>query len=72
VWRGGLGVAYRTVHGLSLPSGELEVLPLKIISQPREKARRVYNSAVLEIKKEIPDETLTGGAHTSPVHHSGM
>jgi len=33
------------------PSG---VLPIKIVSQCREQARRVYYGAVFEIKKEIP------------------
>jgi hypothetical protein len=35
------------------PSG---VLPMKIVSQCREQARRVYYGAVFEIKKEIPAE----------------
>src|ERR1017187_2749675 len=33
------------------------VLPMKIVSQCREQARRAYYGAVFEAKKEIPDET---------------
>jgi hypothetical protein len=49
------GLESRAISGCAgadgRPSG---VLPIKIVSQCREQARRVYYGAVFEIKKEIP------------------
>jgi hypothetical protein len=37
------------------------VLPIEIVSQCRESARRVYYGAVFEIKKEIPIKMMPEG-----------